>query len=151
MEYVPYINEDMMFVLNRCVFSSSTANFSVQSEAQTQTFPIDKFRLVETTIQSLSNAPITLNHSFVSKPVDATKETVYRSFSPYVTYSMGQDDLYIVGSRRKEIASQGDFTVKIEMASSDDAISPVISLESLYLNAWENFIDRKSTRLNSSH
>ena len=141
MEYVPYINEDMMFVLNRCVFSGLPATFSVQSETQSQTYPVDKFRLVETTLETLSNAPITLNHSFVSKPIDSSKETVYRSFSPYVTYSMGQDDLYIVGSRRKEIQSQGDFTVKIDMASSDDAISPVVSLESLYLNAWENFVD----------
>jgi len=141
MEYVPYINEDMMFVLNRCVFSVSPATFSVQSETQSQTYPVDKFRLVETTLETLSNAPITLNHSFISKPIDASKETVYRSFSPYVTYSMGQDDLYIVGSRRKEIQAQGDFTVKIDMASSDDAISPVVSLESLYLNAWENFVD----------
>jgi hypothetical protein len=141
MEYVPYINEDMMFVLNRCVFSGSSATFSVQSETQSQTYPVDKFRLVETTLETLSDAPITLNHSFISKPIDSIKETVYRSFSPYVTYSMGQDDLYIVGSRRKEIQAQGDFTVKIDMASSDNAISPVVSLESLYLNAWENFVD----------
>jgi hypothetical protein len=141
MEYVPYINEDMMFVLNRCVFSSSSANFSLQSEAQTQTYPIDKFRLIETTIDTLSNAPVTLNHTFISKQAGGSKETVYRGFSPYVTYSMGQDDLYVVGSRRKELQAQGDFTVNIEMASSDDAISPVVSLESVYLNAWENFID----------
>jgi hypothetical protein len=141
MEYVPYINEDMMFVLNRCVFSGSSATFSVQSETQSQTYPVDKFRLVETTLETLSDAPITLNHSFISKPIDSSKETTYRSFSPYVTYSMGQDDLYIVGSRRKEIQAQGDFTVKIDMASSDTAISPVVSLESLYLNAWENFVD----------
>jgi len=141
MEYVPYINEDLMFVLNRCVFSGLPATFSVQSETQSQTYPVDKFRLVETTLETLSNAPITLNHSFISKPIDSSKETTYRSFSPYVTYSMGQDDLYIVGSRRKEIQAQGDFTVKIDMASSDNAISPVVSLESLYLNAWENFVD----------
>ena len=141
MEYVPYINEDLMFVLNRCVFSNLPATFSVQSETQSQTYPVDKFRLVETTLETLSNAPITLNHSFISKPINSSKETTYRSFSPYVTYSMGQDDLYIVGSRRKEIQAQGDFTVKIDMASSDNAISPVVSLESLYLNAWENFVD----------
>jgi hypothetical protein len=141
MEYVPIINEDMMFVMNRCVFSTSTANFSLQSEVQTQTYPLDKFRLVETSLDTLTNAPIKLNHTFISKPIGLPKETTYRSFSPYVTYSMGQDDLYVVGSRRKEIRNQGDFSVNIEMASSDNAISPVVSLESVYLNAWENFID----------
>ena len=88
-----------------------TANFSIQSETQSQTHPVDKFRLVETTLETLSDAPITLNHSFISKPIGSIKETTYRSFSPYVTYSMGQDDLYIVGSRRKEIQSQGDHSV----------------------------------------
>ena len=144
MEYVPIINEDMMFVMNRCVFDSSTANFSLQSEAQTEAYALDKFRLIETTIEPISNSPITLNHSFTAKPVGyvlTPPGTQFRTFSPHVTYSMGNDDLFVVGSRRKELQYQGDVTVNIERASADDAISPVISLESLYLNAWENFVD----------
>jgi hypothetical protein len=141
MEYVPFINEDMMFILNRCVFDTGTANFSVQSEKLSSKVALDKFRFVSTTLDTLSNSPVVLNYSFVSKPYNGTKETLYRSFFPYITYSMGNDDVYPVGSRRKELLNQGDFTINIEMSSTDDAISPVVSLESLYLNAWENFVD----------
>jgi len=141
MEYVPIINEDMMFTLNRCVFSTGLASFVLESEPQSRLYNIDKFRLLQTTINPLSDAPITVNHSFLSKPVGQTKESSYREFLPDVTYSMGQDELYVVGDRRKELQDQGDFTVKIDMSTTTDAISPVISLESIYLNAWENFID----------
>ena len=141
MEYVPLVNEDLMFDLNRCVFTTSSATFALQSEAQTRTYPIDKFRLIETSLDTLSDSPITKNYSFISKPEGGTKETTYREFLPQVTYSMGNDNLYVVGSRRKEIENQGDFSVKLDMASSDNAISPVVSLESMFLNGWENFVD----------
>jgi hypothetical protein len=141
MEYVPLINEDLMFTLNRCVFSSSTATFALQNEVQSRTFPIDKFRLLETSLVTLSDSPVTKNYSFISKPDGGVKETSYREFLPQVTYSMGNDNLYIVGSRRKEIAAQGDFSVKLDLASSDNSISPVVSLESMFLNGWENFVD----------
>jgi hypothetical protein len=54
---------------------------------------------------------------------------------------MSNDDQYAVGFKRKELQNQGDFTVNVTMSSADDAISPVVSLESVYLNAWENFVD----------
>lgn len=141
MEYVPIINEDMMFVLNRCVFDTGLASFVLESAPQTTKYNIDKFRVLQTAINPLSDAPMTVIHSFLSKPVGQAKETEYREILPEVTYSMGQDELYAVGDRRKEMQSQGDFTLKIDMATTSDAVSPVISLESIYLNAWENFID----------
>jgi hypothetical protein len=58
-----------------------------------------------------------------------------------VTYSMGEDDLYTLGNRRKQLRNQGDFTLKIEMSTLNDAVSPLIGVQSLNLNAWENFID----------
>ena len=77
----------------------------------------------------------------MSKPVGQAKETEYREILPGVNYSMGQDEYYVVGDRRKELQAQGDFTLKIDMSTTDNSVSPVISLESVYLNAWENFID----------
>ena len=146
MEYVPELNQDMMFKLNRCVFSSSSATFSIQNEAQTTKYAIDKFRLIDTELDTLTNAPISTNYSFISKQYDGVKETDYRSISTHTNYSMGSDLAYSVGNRRKELQNQGDFTVKLEMSSQDNAISPVISLESLYLNAWENYIDNSALR-----
>jgi hypothetical protein len=141
MEYTPYINEDMMFRLNRCVFSSSPATFALESSAQSSLRYMDKFRLIQTALVPMSETAISTNYSFISKPVGLSKETSYRDFIPQLTYSFGDDDLYIVGTRRKELLAKGDFTVQIEMSTTDDAVTPLISLESLYLNAWENFVD----------
>ena len=141
MEYVPYLNEDLMFSLTRCVFSTSPATFILQNESQNQKYYIDKFRLLAKSLQNYSNSPITANYSFISKVVGGNKETIYREISPTITYSMSTDSYYTVGNRRKEIQNQGDFTVALTIASSDNSVSPLISLESMYLNAWENFID----------
>ena len=141
MEYTPYINEDMMFRLNRCVFSSSSATFALVSAAQSRNYNVDKFRMLVTALTPLTETAMSTTYSFISKPVGQSKETSYREFIPQVTYSFGDDDLYIVGSRRKEMQARGDFTVQVTMSSTDNAVSPLISLESIYLNAWENFVD----------
>jgi hypothetical protein len=141
MEYVPYLNEDLMFELSRCVFDTATATFSLVSEKQDSVKYIDKFRLLETSIKTQSSSPISIKYSFVSTPVGGSKETVYRNIDPQTTYKMADDTSYAIGNRRKEILDQGDFTVKLEMSTSDDTVTPLVSLESLSINCWENFID----------
>ena len=141
MEYVPYINEDITFRLNRCRFADGSALFTVENQATDRKYYFDRFRVLETSIEPLSNAPISTYHFFASKPIDQSIETTLRPFSPSVIYSMGEDDRYAVGNRRKELQNKGDFAVQIQMNSYDKAITPIISLESLYLNIWENFID----------
>jgi hypothetical protein len=141
MEYVPYLNEDLMFELSRCVFDTSAATFSLVSQRQDSVKYIDRFRLLEKSIQTQSSSPISIKYSFVSTPVGGSKETVYRNIDPQTIYNMADDTFYAIGNRRKEILDQGDFTVKLEMSSSDDAVTPLVSLESLSLNCWENFID----------
>jgi len=141
MEYVPYINEDITFRLNRCRFADGSALFTVENQATDRKYFFDKFRVLETSIEPLSNAPLSTYHFFASKPVNQSVETALRPLSPSVIYSMGEDDRYVVGNRRKELQNKGDFAVQIQMNSYDKAITPIISLESLYLNIWENFID----------
>jgi hypothetical protein len=141
MEYVPYLNEDLMFSLDRCLFTSSPATFILENEKQSSKYYIDKFRLIQKHLETESDNPFTMDYKFISKLVDGAKETNYRDMLPFVTYSMGDDDLYVAGSRRKELQNQGDFKASLTIASTDDAVSPLISLESIYLNAWENFLD----------
>lgn len=141
MEYVPLINEDLMFTMNRCLFSGIRATYYLQTPSLPETTYFDKFRVLETKLKSISDDVLRLNYSFVSTPIGASKETNYRGLSPMVTYSMGDDDLYTLGNRRKQLRNKGDFTLKIEMATVNDAVCPLISVESLNLNAWENFID----------
>ena len=138
MEYVPYINEDMMFRLNRCSFETTPGIFYLENDAQSTTYNVDKFRLLETAIIPNRSNVI---HSIVTTTINDVKETSYREISPQLTYSMQQDDLYIVGERRKKLESKGSFTVKYQLSTASEKVSPVISVENAYLNIWENFLD----------
>ena len=151
MEYVPLLNEDLMFRLNRCKFSTSTANFYLKNEAISNPIyingnlvssntSVDKFRLIETSIVP-SESITSLNYSIVATTSAGTKETSYRSISPGQTYSYADDDLYAVGYRRKQLKNADDFTIKLEMSTTSDAVTPIVSEESLFLNVWENYID----------
>jgi len=140
MEFVPFLNEDLMFRLNRCKFPTTSATFVLQNEAQGATFNVDKFRLLETSIIP-SDSVTNVSHSISTKTISGVKESSYRAISPGQTYNMASDDLYAVGYRRKKLGAQDDFTINIGMSTTNDAVSPIISVESLFLNAWENFID----------
>lgn len=141
MEFVPFLNEDLMFRLNRCKFTTNTsANFSIYNEVQDSVYNVDKFRLIETSIIP-SETITSLTHSIIGTTSTGSKETSYRAISPSQTYSYANDDLYAVGYRRKQLGNQGDFEVNIQMSTTNDAVSPVVSEESLYLNVWENFLD----------
>lgn len=142
MEYVPYINEDMMFSLNRCVFDTTQqASFSLQTTTQGSTYNADKMRLLVTEMPLVSDSPVSLRYSVITKPVSGVKETTYRDMSPNIIYPFGMDEYYQLGYRRRTIKDQGDVTVQVTMSSNLDTLSPLVSEESVYLNAWENFVD----------
>jgi len=140
MEYVPYINEDLMFQLDRCVFTKAPAYFSLQSEALPYNYSFDSMRLLSTEMPTMADSPINISYSVITKPVTG-KESAYRGIFPHVKYSFAQDDLYSLGYRRRNLKDQGDVTVQVEMMTENDAVSPLISEESLYINVWENFVD----------
>ena len=144
MEYVPFLNEDMMFNLNRCVFSTSAATFSLQSEKQTSAINVDKVRFIETAIvpsDSVTRLAHSISTTYTNSSSVDVKETTFRSISPHQIYSYATDDLYQTGYRRKKLHNQNDFTVNLQMSTTSDAVSPIVSLESTFLNVWENFVD----------
>ena len=138
MEYVPYINEDMMFVLNRCDFSTTPVNVFFENEQQSVTYNVDKMRLLET---SIVPAGTKIDHSIVMRTKDEVKETNYRDITAQQTISFENDDLYVIGSRRKLLGNTADFRIKYELSTTSNVVSPVVSVENAYLNIWENFID----------
>ena len=140
MEYSPFMNEDLMFRLNRCVFPTTPATFYFENEATPSLYYVDKFKMMETSIVP-SVGVTSLNYSLVSTTVSGVKETIYKPIVPYATYSLAFDETYAVGSRRKRLGNKNDWTVKAVMSTINDAVSPIISQESLHLNVWENFLD----------
>ena len=140
MEYVPFLNEDLMFKLNRCVFPTTSATLYFENEATPSLYYADKYKLMETSINPSANVT-SLNYSIVTTTVAGAKETSYTPITPYATYSFAEDEYYAVGFRRKKLGNKNDWTVKAVMSTTNDAVSPIISEESLHLNVWENFLD----------
>jgi hypothetical protein len=140
MEYVPFLNEDLMFKLNRCVFSLAPATFFFENQTTPSLYYVDKFKLMETSIIPSTNVT-SLNYSVITTPSDGSKEISYRPITPYATYFFAEDEYYSVGYRRKKLGSKNDWTVRAVMSTTNDAVSPIVSEESLHLNVWENFLD----------
>jgi hypothetical protein len=138
MEYVPYINEDLMFVINRCVFSTTPVSVYFENEQLSTQYNVDKIRLLET---SIIPAGTKIDYSIITRTIDNVYESSYRGISSQQTISFETDDLYVVGSRRKIIEDKGDFKVKIDLTTVSSDVSPVLSVENSYMNIWENFID----------
>lgn len=144
MEYVPFLNEDLMFKLNRCVFNtSSAANFVLESDTQPSTINVDRVRLLEKAINP-SDKVTTITHTLRANTILGVKEVSGREISPDIIYDYSTDTLYPIGNRRKKLGLKNDFTVGISMSTSSDAVTPIISTESLFLNVWENFVDNGS-------
>jgi hypothetical protein len=141
MEYVPYLNEDMMFILNRCSFITNQVVSFVLDNESTQTINADKFRLLQNSISPLTDEITTANYKMITKFVDGTKETTYRNIVPQQVYSFGSDESAIIGNRRRVVGDRGDVKISLDMSTTSNHISPIVSLESLYINVWENFID----------
>lgn len=141
MEWTPFINEDLMFRLNRCVFTTnSSAIYYLRNQALASSTNYDKLRLITNSIVPDPKVS-SLTHSIATTTIAGTKESSYRTLSPGQTYDFSTDDLYQIGYRRKKMFNSNDFTLKLEMSTTSDAISPIFSLESAYVNMWENYID----------
>lgn len=141
MEWAPFINEDLMFKLNRCVFTKdTTATYYLRNEALDSSINFDKLRLIQNSIVPYDKIT-DLTYSLITTTVNGNKETSYRKISPNQIYSYSTDDLYSIGFRRKIMENQNDLTFKIEMSTTDDTVSPIFSMESAFVNVWENFVD----------
>jgi hypothetical protein len=96
-EWTPFINEDLMFRLNRCVFTpNSTATYYLRNQALSTSTNYDKLRLLTKPI--IPDAKVTsLTHSITTTTISGTKESSFRTLSSGQTYNFSNDDLYQVG------------------------------------------------------
>ena len=141
MEWSPFINEDLMFRLNRCVFTKdTTATYYLRNEALASSINFDKLRLIQNSIVPYDKIT-DLTYSLATTTIDDIKETSYRKISPDQIYTYSTDDLYTIGDRRKIMENQNDLTLKVEMSTTNDSVSPIFSMESAFVNVWENFVD----------
>ena len=140
-EWTPFINEDLMFRLNRCVFTTnSNATYYLRNQSLSNSTNYDKLRLNTKSI--IPDSKVTsLTHSIATTTTLGTKESSFRTISPGQIYDFSNDDLYQIGLRRKKMFNANDFTLKLEMTTTSDAVSPEFSMEAASVNIWENYID----------
>jgi hypothetical protein len=142
MEYVPFLNEDLMFKLNRCSFATgSQATFVFDNQSQLEKINVDKLRLLQNSIDPLNDGITTANYKLKTKLVNGTIEDSYLDIVPHEIYNFGEDQNHIVGNRRRVLQNKGDVSITLDMSTTSDHISPIVSLESMYVNVWENFVD----------
>jgi hypothetical protein len=77
----------------------------------------------------------------ITKFESGVKETVYRNIVPNQVYSFGTNEVTAFGGRRRILQDRGDVTILLDVSTTSDHVSPIFSLESAYINAWENYID----------
>ena len=148
LEFSQRINEDLMFRLNRCVFDTGqTATFSLTNQQPDKYWAVDKLRLLETSSKA-AEAETTLTYTMAANTVISGKEVTPRIVLPGVTYSFSTDSLYRVGDRRKKLEYTGDLDLNINMSTTRDDVSPIVSLESLHFNVWENYVDNAELSVN---
>jgi len=140
MEYVPFLNEDLMFRLNRCVFTTGSGSVTFFNEALPSKYNVDKVRLTVNSINPTEKST-NITYRIAGNTVGGSAESTFRSITPFATYSYSTDNLYSVGNRRKIVQYVGDYKVEATLSTTSSTISPILSAESMFLNVWENFID----------
>ena len=76
MEYTPFLNEDLMFILNRCKFNTSSSSiFVFDTEKPTSDTNVDKIRVLTNEIVPAKQDVTNITYSMVSKPYADRKST----------------------------------------------------------------------------
>lgn len=144
--WTPYQNQDLMFVINKCVFhntSDGTQTFNIDEAPTSNTFS-DKVILLSADLQF----PITdLEYELRGKyAIDSTQEGApgvsLTKYEP-VEYGVLLDKSNKTSINRRKLI-KGDansFLMTVTMSTSDPDISPILNIERLALTSSKFLID----------
>jgi hypothetical protein len=142
--WTPYQNQDLMFVINKCVFSKDIiARLGFQHTPPTKLVLMDRLFLHSTE----SNFPTTdIDYRIKTKSANTGAFDVdFVTITPNRLYSFGGDlNTSIKTSSRRRLLSAGSkqsINVQIEMTTSDSDVSPIINRERLGIIAMRNVIN----------
>lgn len=141
--WTPYQNQDLMFVINRAVFTDSTAVLNYKVIAPAVNVNMDQL-IVHSSELVLPNTTIGY---FANATIAATgvKETGSFQVFPNQLLNFG-DDLKqsAAGSNRRRVITAGNsasMNVQIRMTSTDNTVSPIFNTERISLLGIENLIN----------
>lgn len=141
--WTPYQNQDLMFVINKCVFDTSPVSFSFNVD------PIQTIKVVDSLL--LHSSDVTFPATSLIYKVRTTlantfaQEASYREIVPNQQYSFGEDlSVSSSASNRRRVVLPGNSSslqVQVSMHTNDPDISPIFNAERLAVITTGNIIN----------
>src|SRR6478609_1252167 len=140
--WTPYQNQDLMFVINKCVFDTSPVSFTFNVTPTERAVPIDEMILHSSDVIFPSSSivykirPTLLN--------SLAQDSGYQVIVPDKFHSFGKDlTVSSSGANRRRVllpGNSGCFQVQVTMDSDDPDVSPMFNAERLSMITYGNVI-----------
>jgi hypothetical protein len=138
----PIENQDLMFNINRAVFSSSST-FDLKVDPgylQTNVFA----DMIKLTTADQTFTPTTVKYQVISKLLDGSTAATVEVKNTEI-YDFGSDiDISSTASKRRRLIKQNtgdDLTVRVTLTTSDDSVAPILNKERSAIFALQNIIN----------
>lgn len=140
--WTPYQNQDLMFVINRAVFSAGgSVDFHVEA-------PTANVNLDELILHSIDQTFPTANIRYDIKgtfAVDGSLDSQFTQVVPNLYHKFGKDlkNSSANNNRRRVIlaGNTSSFVVRVNMYTSDNTVSPMFNTERFALIGIENLVN----------
>lgn len=141
--WTPYQNQDLMFVINRAVFTTSTATLSFNVDA-----PVSDVYLDELILHSADLSFPTTTLRYEIKGTYASNnalDSVFTQVTPNEYYRFGSDlkNSSSSNNRRRVVkaSNTSSMLVQVQMSTNDNTVSPMFNTERFAMIAIENLIN----------
>lgn len=133
-EWIPFADEDLMFVVHKCVFSTASSGsgvFNVRSPSSNV-----EMDLMYVRSDQMKFATSTLDYSY-----KATLKSTGIVDSSYTGFLTNKDYEFNDGLGRRKIDNSNHFILKADFATLNPDVSPMIDVQRLGLFSIENIIN----------
>lgn len=141
--WTAYQNQDLMFVINRAAFSSSTATLNFKIDAPAANVNLDELILHSTELSfPTTSIRYEIKGTYAS---NGSLDSVFTEVTPNQYYKFGGDlkNSSASNNRRRVIlgGNTSSFLVQVQMSSTDNTVSPMFNTERFALIGIENLIN----------
>ena len=148
--WTPFQNQDLMFVINKAVFSTNPATATFNIEALSANVYLDELLLHST---DLSFPSTELAYAVLTTYAKTTSQDGYLDITPNEFYNFGAD-LRTSSStnNRRRVALGGNsnsLLVEVRLSTTDNTVSPMFNTERLSLVGIENLINNAELSSNN--
>lgn len=149
--WTPFQNQDLMFVINKALFSSNPATLTFKVNAPIADINLDEILLHST---DLKFPCTTIDYSILTTfALDNSSDTTYIPLVPNEFYRFGYDlkNSAKTNNRRRIVraGNSSSLILSVSMSSTDNAVSPMFNTERLSMVGIENLINNGSLTSNN--